>query len=540
MSNQAVKSSSSASIWSPRSSFRLACLNVRTLLQIGQQAALVRTLQTLSIDICCFSETRLQDSSTVLTLRSPSGDANSIFSLRLSGDDAASSTGQAGVGIALSPRAEAALVDWIPISSRMCAVRLAGSIKASKSRVTNRCLFIIAAYAPTNCSDDSVKNDFYRQLTQLLRHRRSTDTVVLVGDMNAQVGKLSTDELHLGGQHGVGSRDDNGERLLHLCEDARLFLASTNFRHSTRRRVTWRPPTSNQPCTQIDHIAISYRWRGCIQNCRSIWSTCVDTDHALVCADMRMRFGGRPRRRCERIDISQLTKPAVLNAYRTGKSSCGMSKRQHGHWVSSQSLELIDARRHIPAESEYNETCKELRVKLRASLKRNRESWWSHRASEMEVAAALGNHRKLFRLIRETGSRRPGVSETIRDESGQPIHNLSKRLERWAVHLEKQFNRQELFDSPVTDRPAPWAVPLDPPSRSEVEREIGLLKLNKAAGPEDLPPALYKFGGSAHVDALHELLVKLWEQETVPTDWSRSVIVPSFKDGSRSECGNHR
>ncbi|CAH8589108.1 unnamed protein product [Dicrocoelium dendriticum] len=362
MSNQAVHSSSPASIWSPRSSFRLACFNIRTLLQIGQQAPLARTLETLSIDICRLSETRLQDGSTVLTLRSPSGDASSIFSLRLSGNDAASSTGQAGVGIALSPLIEAALVDWIPISSRMCAVRLAGSFKALKSRGTNRCVFIITAYAPTNCSDDSVKNDFYRQLTQLLRRRRSTDTVVQAGDLNAQVGKLSTDEMHLGGQHGVGSCNDNA-----------------------------------------------------------------------------------------------------------GKSSCGMSNSQHGHWVTSQSLELIDAHLHIPAGSEHNESRKELRAKLRASLKRDRESWWSHRASEMEVATALGNHSKLFRLIRETGSRGPGVGETIRGESGQPIHNLSKRLERWAEHFEKQFNRLELFDSSrATDRPAPWAVPLDPPSRSEV------------------------------------------------------------------------
>ncbi|CAH8448580.1 unnamed protein product [Dicrocoelium dendriticum] len=52
------------------------------------------------------------------------------------------------------------------------------------------------------------------------------------------------------------------------------------------------------------HIAISYRWRGCVQNCRSIWNTGVDTDHAHVCADLRMRFGGRPRRCCERIDTS--------------------------------------------------------------------------------------------------------------------------------------------------------------------------------------------------------------------------------------------
>ncbi|CAH8500497.1 unnamed protein product [Dicrocoelium dendriticum] len=158
----------------------------------------------------------------------------------------------------------------------------------------------------------------------------------------------------------------------------------------------------------------------------------------------------------------------------------------------------------------------------------------------MKMAAALGNHPKLFQLIQEKGSRRPGVSETIRDESGQPIYNLSKRLERWVEQFERQFNRSELLDfSPATDRPAPWPVSLDPPSRSEVERETELLKLNKAAGPDDLPPTLFKSGGPALVNDLHEFLVKLWDQETAPTDWSRSVIVPIFKGGSRSECGSH-
>ncbi|CAH8664293.1 unnamed protein product [Dicrocoelium dendriticum] len=216
-----------------------------------------------------------------------------------------------------------------------------------------------------------------------------------------------------------------------------------------------------------------------------------------------------------------------------GKSSCVMSNRQHEHWVSSQSLELIDARRHILAGSEHNETRKALRAKLRASLKRDRESWWSRRATVMEMAAAHGNHRELFRLIRETGSRRPGVSETIRDESGQTIHNLAKRLEPWAEQFERQFNRSELLDfSPTSERLAHCAVPLDPPSRSEVEHETKLLKLNKVAGLDDLPPALFKFWGPALVDNLHELLVRLWEQETVATDWNRSIIVPSFKGGS--------
>ncbi|CAH8472915.1 unnamed protein product [Schistosoma guineensis] len=44
--------------------------------------------------------------------------------LRVSGSPDSASRGLAGVGIALSPRAELALLEWIPVDSRLCAMRL--------------------------------------------------------------------------------------------------------------------------------------------------------------------------------------------------------------------------------------------------------------------------------------------------------------------------------------------------------------------------------------------------------------------------------
>ncbi|CAH8494747.1 unnamed protein product [Dicrocoelium dendriticum] len=127
----------------PRSSFRLACFNVRTLMQIGQQAGLARTLDSLDIDVCCLSETRLQDPSTVLTLTSPT-DHEARYHLRLSGDPEAALAGLAGVGIALSDKAEAALLDWFPINSRLCAVRLRGSCRINRHREEKHNLFVIS------------------------------------------------------------------------------------------------------------------------------------------------------------------------------------------------------------------------------------------------------------------------------------------------------------------------------------------------------------------------------------------------------------
>ncbi|CAH8544383.1 unnamed protein product [Dicrocoelium dendriticum] len=92
-------------------------------MQIGRQACLARTLETLSVDICCLSETRLQDATTIITTNSPAN-SDVKYHLRLPGDPEDAAAGQAGVGVALSDRAEAALLNWIPVKIRLCAVRL--------------------------------------------------------------------------------------------------------------------------------------------------------------------------------------------------------------------------------------------------------------------------------------------------------------------------------------------------------------------------------------------------------------------------------
>ena len=81
----------------PRKSNNSGVFNVRTLAQIGQQASLAITLSSLNVDICCFSETLIQDSSTVRQLSYPN--SGTRYSLRLSGDDTVEAPGRASVSL---------------------------------------------------------------------------------------------------------------------------------------------------------------------------------------------------------------------------------------------------------------------------------------------------------------------------------------------------------------------------------------------------------------------------------------------------------
>ena len=78
--------------------------------QLGQFAALARTPDTLRIDVCCVSETRIQDSSRKAKIDSAPG-LKKPYWLYTSGDDQSLALGRAGVGIAFSSRAISSLVD---------------------------------------------------------------------------------------------------------------------------------------------------------------------------------------------------------------------------------------------------------------------------------------------------------------------------------------------------------------------------------------------------------------------------------------------
>ena len=193
----------------------------------------------------------------------------------------------------LSLRSEQALPEWIPVKSCLYGVRLSRSIKVNANRHDSRCLFITSAYAPTDCSSEEEKDDFYRALSRLICSVRSSDIVIVAGDMNAQVGRLHSFESHLGSHFSVGApRTDNRDRLLQLCTDDQLYLASTNFQHKRLHRVSWKPSCATQTWTQLDHFAVSRRWRSSIQDCRLFWCTPPESDHAMLRGRLSIKFPG--------------------------------------------------------------------------------------------------------------------------------------------------------------------------------------------------------------------------------------------------------
>ena len=80
-------------------------------------------------------------------------------------------------------------------------------------------------------------------------------------------------------------------------------------------------------------------------------------------------------------------------------------------------------------------------------------------------------------------------------------------------------------------------VNTNPPSRQEIISAITVLKNGKAPGLDNLNAELFKADPNLTADILLPLFTQIWEQEKVPLDWTKGVIIKIRK---LSDCNNWR
>ena len=119
--------------------------------------------------------------------------------------------------------------------------------------------------------------------------------------------------------------------------------------------------------------------------------------------------------------------------------------------------------------------------------------------------------------------------DLLRDLDGNMIRGTKERRLRWKQHFESLLNvgAQQLTPNEAANRRPPEKVDDEPlPSEADVERAIKSLKNGKAAGFDGVHAEMLKAGGNTLVKWIHRLIARIWQDEVVPDDWSRAVVVP--------------
>ena len=107
------------------------------------------------------------------------------------------------------------------------------------------------------------------------------DMNIVMGDINAKVGSYNTNHESVIGRHGLGTCNENGERLLAFCSFNEMVIGGTIFPHKDIHKATWQSPDGRTE-NQIDHFCISKKLRRSIDDVRVLRGADVGSDHIYL------------------------------------------------------------------------------------------------------------------------------------------------------------------------------------------------------------------------------------------------------------------
>merc|ERR1711874_757002 len=270
------------------------------------------------------------------------------------------------------------------------------------------------------------------------------DINILMGDLNAKIGKDNTGCEEIMGRHGLGEENDNGERLKELCAGHNMVIGGSVFPHKRIHKATWISP-DHKTENQIDHMCVSKKFRRSMEDVRVYRGADVGSDHNLVMGKFKLklkRIGGANGNQEKRIkyntqflasrDTQEKFKLALKNRlqplselieeeqmgvqehwtsikelYNSAcKEEIGTRERKHKEWISKESIEKIQQRKEKKtklntsktrlakrnAQEEYAQANKE----VKQSLKADKHKFIEEIAEMAEQAAASGNLKGIY------------------------------------------------------------------------------------------------------------------------------------------------
>ena len=349
------------SLTKPKVNVNIGCWNVRTLYSIGKSAQLAREMDKYKIDVMGVSECRWMGQGKVKI--------NTRESVIFSGRE--DNIHRHGVAIMMTKKAEQALMEWKPISDRIIYAKFF-------SRYVK--LSIIQVYAPTNEANVEDKDNFYEQLQTVMDSVHKHDILLVMGYLNAKVEEDNEGYENIIGSHGVGERNDNGERLVDFCRLNNLMVTGTIFPHILIHIQTWTSP-GGKTKNQIDHVLVSRQHRTSVMDTRAMRGADIASDHQLVRSKIKLKLKRKQKNKAirKKFYIIKLEQPAIKaqfslklhnkydilkdydetddeevekqwqdfeDAYKeTAQEVLGYKKKRQKPWISKELWELVEERK---------------------------------------------------------------------------------------------------------------------------------------------------------------------------------------------------
>lgn len=523
---------------------------------------LINELRKLGVEIAAIQETRFNKDTTTFTSNGytfycSSKSTHHVF----------------GTAFVVGARCKALVLNFHPINEKLCTIRIKGKFKNYS---------LICAHAPTNESDDTVKDEFYEQLSRTYNECPGHDIKVILGDLNAKIGREEIFRPTIGKYSLHEETNENGLRVIDFATEKGMVVRSTFFMHKKIHLATWESP-DGKTRNQIDHCLIDGRHLSDVIDVRTCRKANVDSDHFVVVATIRGRIS---RAQCEkytatkRFALGKLKDPQMANEFADRVSAAiervkqqpnaAPSWTQWSQVLKDEAIETIGYQGPNDLKTWFDDECakiteekndarmrklatgtrtaleryKKLRVMEKRLHRRKKKELQNRALSELETLRSVNESRKFYKQL---NNQRKGFNPRVnmcRATDGTLLTSTASVLDRWREHFHDLLNSgnssMEDPDYSFLDENDPSGETVPDPTREEISEAISLLKNNKAPGPDNVPAELLKYGGSGLVDVLHEMVSKLWKEEDLPDEWMEGAMCPLHKKGDKLICNNYR
>jgi exonuclease III len=103
-------------------------------------------------------------------------------------------------------------------------------------------IIVLNIHAPTEDKIDYVKDSFYEELERMFDKFPKYHKKILLGDLNAKVGREDIFKPTIGNESLHEISNDNGVRVVSFATSKNLLVNSTMFPHRNIHKYTWTSP----------------------------------------------------------------------------------------------------------------------------------------------------------------------------------------------------------------------------------------------------------------------------------------------------------
>jgi exonuclease III len=483
-----------------------------------------------------------------------------------------------GVALVLSKEASRALKYHQAISERIIVARF----KSQHGYVT-----VIQTYAPIDNASDVLKDDFYDKLQAAVTKTPRSDMLIVMGDLNASVGRNHASNKGVIGHEGLPGLNRNGQRLLDFCALNGLVITTTLFKRRTEHKYTWYHPNGID-AKMIDHIMVNQRFKTSCLNTRSYRGFNVDSDHVPVMSDIRLKLSRNRARNRNRIsfDLEKLALSDISSHFSSTLSQKCSDSRAFDEPHNLQNIlcslrdTLIDTARHVIGErkgqrkpwltdaafdaikrksdaymcwknrptSVTRALYQEARKAAKRAVLESKRRWWDVFSKELESESRTNKLASLYAKIRFLQRSPRTATGCVLDKHGNVIQTDHGRCERWLGYFHELLNVPCQISADVLSAMSNELVANEPvtmtnddlPTIDEVRGALMQLANRKAPGMDGIPVELLKHGGDVAIHWLHVMICIVWQTERAPQEWKEAAIVPLYKKGDPRVCDNYR